>query len=376
MAERELTSFQAKFASLTEQKLSMDQIYDISESVKSYFSAKQTELKTALTDIEGRRKRLPIDSLILSATQQYLGGVPFEQRRRIRQSIQKRLMPDSESDVAGTFALCFDGVVEDARKVTLRAAEHYVSPEFLGELLFMLSCGAEKAVILRDDWGIASEVARGILTRERDIESVFCSKLGAQGFVKYKIQAEGTVAIYDGLGKGLAYDSGLVVGSIGENVAGSAARYTIIPSLSERLKCIIVQSGLSSGETLRSAMKSGVKLLNAEVGPAETNDMGVAINKIFYKNLLPELYERWREVLAQWKARAQEEQEAERRLETQLLEIHKVEDFSFLALSRIADDLKDKPDTLAAYKEYKTIAMQHPLLASYSNALSIVLLGA
>ena len=358
---------------LLAQKQATDRLYEISDSVKPYFVSKLANVKAALAEIEKRKARLQSDSILLSLTQHYLGALPFDERKKIRESIQKRLLPEAgKCDLGEVFAVCFDGVVESARKLQLRAAENYVSCDFMGEFLFLLGCDKEAStVLLQDDWGIASEVARSVIGKERDLEAVFCSKLGAQGFLNHKLRADGIVAIYDSLGQGLSYDSDTVIRSFG-SLSPMPSRLTILPSIASRLKCVIFQPNLCGGEKLRTVLKQGASVINAKIEGAEANELGVAVNKIFYRNLLPELHEKWSETFFSWKAKLQEEHDADRRIEQLLQGVGGIEDYTFEKINLMAGDIKERPDAYEEYKEYKNITMQHPLLASYSNALAIV----
>ena len=361
------------------QKTSIDTLHERATAIKGYFENCGKYAIDTLNEVTKRKISNLADSILLSATLHFLGSLPIQTRIKYRKIIQESLKSigiqtydyDTKEDLKWIelYSLVLDEI-EDEPKWQALSVNCCISSVFVYETVFLLAYSTN-TIILNDNWGITYEILKNLVLNECDYTQIFGSKLCSYSLSLYKLNLSNNhiVVINDSSGSGLSYDSGLIKKlflnrnsqSCVETTPLNAQQSTICLGITSQNKAIILQPD-----------SKDIQSINGKLCDYENHELWVGINQIFYKNLLPDIYEKWMETLSKWQDLIKNDKGLEIEVAKIFRNINNVSDMDLAIMTKLAEIVGNKPDPSIVFKEYQGITTQHPLLASYSNALSMV----
>ena len=362
-------------------KETIDKLHERAEKIKLYIDGCGKIAQASLIEIAKRKETAFADSIYLSALLHYFSYFPIQSRKQMRilvQNILKELnIPVYETDtkedgkLVELYSLALDEIEDEPRWHAI-SADYFISSACVYELFFLL-CYSENAILLLDNWGISSEIIKTVVASERDFSQIYCSKLCAYPLSAYKKNINQLMFVYDAKSSGLTYDSGLIQKTLCERHYNTKLlnEATTCLGITSKCKTIFVQPAVDQINKYKGS-DFDIQLINGKLEEYEGHELWIGINQVFYKNLLPEIHEKWLEVISQWQEQMKIENELDQELIGIFKEINNIEDMSLEKMTKISEVVCQKKDPAEIFKEYQSITTQHPLLASYSNALSIV----
>jgi len=331
------------------------------ENCEPHFSSKSLRIEY---EIEKCRKMLDFslsDSILISSYLIYTNILAPEERNLIfaklcskiaefnikimdNENIKKHLVEIMEM-------LAFNKGIEKS-KLSMWALDSGFSQDLIMEIIFGIIY-SENPVILVDENGIFSEICEDLFGKYENIYKIYGSKISNLELFENKIMTKNTIFLYDIFTHGLVYNSEIILQKIQENTISGR----IIIFITTPLNLAYIPSNFT--------------VLNCK--NEHTNLNTFKITEIMYKNILPEIYEKWLVSINEWKNFILSEQKVENQIETKLTKINETEDYTLKLMMQILDEYGENLENSAVIlSKCKNILNEHQLLNTYSTALAIV----
>jgi hypothetical protein len=360
---------------------------DVATQLKTYFDGCSQKVQQSLAETAKRRTRVLADALLLSCNLHMLGDLPIHRRRQLRVAVQTALktagypVSDDAFKDESLFALAVADI-EDRGAWQVLATDCCVPLGFVYELFFMLS-ESGPVVLLHDDWGLGHHLLKRALYSSKDVSIVHCAKLATAIPGLQKLGVDRLLLVHDGLTRGLAYDSGTLLKRLSNtplqiptsrqsDPTEDDEKATVQFTLGQRCRYIFLRPAVDAACRFTGRGAGLVDVVDCRLDDSDSQELWIAINKIFYKNLLPDLHEKWLELATTWHMHLSEQERTDKSIEKRLKQLTTPEDLTRDTMASLGELLQHRHNPHDTFKEYLVLVNQHQLLVSYSNALAIV----
>ena len=383
--EEEINKHEEEKLGVLNRKEIVDQQYNSGSTLNKYLSKYQHKLTEAINGLKNKTNCVIGNSIILAAEIVFFASFDYKQRKQFKVKMKSVLdemnsplfavtsFDDSHDDqLIELYSLCLDQI-EDYTEWHSIAISNYVYYGEMIELFFHYYFNPYNAVVLYDSWGIFREMLSKMLSKE-DTREFYGSKLCS---ITAKTQIDSrqnlTISYYDIFTKCLNYDSNMK--KVNELIMDPFLIKLPYDDKRNMPKSIFMMPNFSDSISLNNAI-AGFPLLNCSLEPGDPNELWIGINKIFYKNLLPEMHDDWNKQVSKWQAAMREKERIVKIIDKQVLGIISKEDLTIETLELIGKNVTAASEAMKAgtesSKAYQELTTQHQLLASFSNALAIV----